>query len=288
MSGSRTEAAGLPGVDRLITWALEEDVGSGDATTLALVPETARSEAVLVAKSDLVVCGLDVAAAVFQRLDPTLTIEILIEDGADAGAGDVVARYAGPSRALLTAERTALNFMQRLSGIATLTRTFTDAVAGLEVMILDTRKTTPGYRALEKYAVQCGGGANHRMGLYDRVMIKDNHRRLWAGGDPTRLDLAIREARRRFPGLAVEVEVESLTELESALREKPEWVLLDNLSAADMVPYVERCAGISRTEASGGIDLTTVRAAAESGVDAISLGCLTHSAPSADLSLEVL
>jgi nicotinate-nucleotide pyrophosphorylase (carboxylating) len=188
---------------------------------------------------------------------------------------------------VLAGERTALNFLQRLSGIATLTRRFVDAVREQGTTILDTRKTTPGYRWLEKYAVRCGGGSNHRAGLYDRVLIKDNHRRFWNEHEAGRLDLAVRAARRRFPDVPVEIEVESPEELACALRGEPDWVLLDNMSPELLGECVRVCAGRARLEASGGITLANVRDVARTGVDAVSLGCLTHSAPAADLSLEV-
>jgi nicotinate-nucleotide pyrophosphorylase (carboxylating) len=193
----------------------------------------------------------------------------------------------GPVRGILTAERTALNFLQRMSGIATLTRRFVER-AGPSVAILDTRKTTPTLRVLEKYAVLCGGGQNHRFGLYDRCLIKDNHRRLWRKGGAARLDQAVREARRRFPDREVEVEVENEAELRSALKAGPEWVLLDNMTPAQMKRCVRICDGRVLIEASGGITLKNVAQVAATGVDAISLGCLTHSAPAADLSLEIV
>ncbi len=173
-----------------------------------------------------------------------------------------------------------------MCGIATLTSRFVAAVAGYGTLILDTRKTTPGLRPFEKYSVLCGGGHNHRFGLYDRILMKDNHRRLWAGGDPERLDLAVLAARQRFPKLEIEIEVESVAELESALRGAPEWVLLDNMDCATMAECVRLARGISRTEASGGITLERAAEVAATGVDAISLGCLTHSATAIDLALE--
>ena len=182
--------------------------------------------------------------------------------------------------------RTALNFMQRMCATATLTRKFVDATKKWGTLILDTRKTTPGLRVFEKYAVTCGGGTNHRMGLYDRVLMKDNHRRLWKGGDPDELDQAVRAARKAFPKLDVEIEVESIRECESALKAKPEWIMLDNMSIADMKKCVKLCKGISKTEASGGITLDRAKAVAATGVTAISLGCLTHSQGSIDLTLE--
>jgi nicotinate-nucleotide pyrophosphorylase (carboxylating) len=178
--------------------------------------------------------------------------------------------------------------MQRMTGIATLTRAFVDAVAPHNTVILDTRKTTPALRDFEKYAVLCGGGVNHRVGLYDKILIKDNHRRLWRKGDASRLDLAVAAAREAYPELEVEVEVETMEELASALDGAPEWILLDNMLPEQLAECVRRCAGRAKLEASGGIVLENAAAVAASGVDAISLGCLTHSAPSADLSLEIL
>lgn len=277
-----------PCVAHLIECALAEDIGSGDATTLALVDPAFSTTAELQARQACRVAGGCVAAAVFSRVDAALRCETLIPDGRDAAQNDVILRVQGAAAAILTAERLALNFMQRMTGIATLTRQFTRAVEGLDVMILDTRKTTPGLRLFEKYSVLCGGGSNHRMGLYDKVMIKDNHRFLWHDGDPNRLDLAVERVRQRFPGIEIEVEVENLEELRSALRARPEWILLDNMSPDRMRECVAVAAGVSRLEASGGITLETVRTVAESGVDAISLGCLTHSAPSVDLALEMV
>lgn len=275
-----------PRVAAAIRTALDEDIGSGDATTLALVDATVVATGEILTRADCRVAGSGVAAAVLRTVSPAIACEVLLPDGADAPAGAVILRFQGPAAAILTAERTALNFMQRMCGIATLTRQFVAAVAGFPAAILDTRKTTPGLRLFEKYSVRCGGGQNHRMGLYDRILIKDNHRRLWAGGDPQRLDLAVAAARQRYPGLAVQVEVENLEELHSALRGRPEWILLDNMSCAQMTECVGLCRGLTRTEASGGITLDRARAVAATGVDAISLGCLTHSAPASDLSLE--
>lgn len=271
---------------RIIEMALDEDIGAGDATSLGLVDEKAVISADLEARENCRVSGGPVAEAVFKAVDPSLEVETLIPDGKPASAGDVILRMTGNAQAVLTAERTALNFMQRMTGIATMARRFVEAVAGTGTTILDTRKTTPALRVFEKYAVLCGGASNHRMGLYDRVMIKDNHRRLWHKGDPTRLDLAVKASREAFPELAVEVEVETVEELESALRAEPEWILLDNMSCEEMRRCVAMTAGRSQLEASGGITFDRARAVAETGVDAISLGCLTHSAPSADLALE--
>lgn len=269
-----------------IKLALEEDVGPGDATTLALVAPQIIATGEILSRQPCRVAGTGVAAAVFGALEPPVVCEMVIPDGTDAAAGDAILRFRGSAATILTGERTALNFMQRMCGIATLTSRFVEAVKDYGTLILDTRKTTPGFRVFEKYSVLCGGGTNHRFALYDRILIKDNHRRLWENNDPTRLDLAIHAARRRFPSLMVEVEVETVEELQSALRARPEWVLLDNMSCEMMTTCVKLARGISRTEASGGITLERAQTVAATGVDAISLGCLTHSAPAIDLSLE--
>lgn len=275
-----------PRTDAMISLALAEDVGVGDATTLALVDPTIMATGEILAREACRVAGACVAKRVLTCVDPTIEVVIQVPDGRDVVAGETILTIRGLASSILTAERTALNFMQRLSGIATLTRRFVEVVNPYGTQILDTRKTTPGLRLFEKYAVRCGGGVNHRFGLFDRVLIKDNHRKLWQGGDPDRLDLAVQASRARFPNLVVEVEVESVAECQSALRAKPEWIMLDNMTCEMMCECVARCQGISRTEASGGITLERAREVAATGVDAISLGCLTHSAPSVDLSLE--
>lgn len=268
--------------------ALEEDVGKGDVTTLALVPATARARAVILSRNRCVVAGTGVAAEVFKQVDPSLSCRPALRDGRVAAPGATILTVTGPARAILTAERTALNFMQRLSGIATLTRRFVDEVAQCGTAILDTRKTTPGLRMLEKYAVLCGGGRNHRMGLHDMVLIKDNHRRFWNRGDGLHLDKAVARARQQCPGVLVEVEVETEEELANVLPSRPDWVLLDNMAPKLMARCVARCRCICRTEASGGVTLRNVAAVARTGVDAVSIGALTHSAPAADLSLELV
>ena len=276
-----------------VRFALDEDLsGDGDrpwcdATSEALVDPAAMATGEIYAKGrGCIVAGTTVAKAVFRAVDPRLRVKILIRDGERAEPGEPILEFRGRARSILAAERTALNFMQRMCATATLTRKFVDAVRPRKTMILDTRKTTPGLRAFEKYAVLCGGGTNHRMGMYDRVLMKDNHRRLWKGGDPDRLDEAVAAARRAFPKLAVEVEVESVRECASALRARPEWIMLDNMSCADMKRCAKMCRGTSLMEASGGITLDRAKEVAATGVDAISLGCLTHSAGSVDLSLE--
>jgi nicotinate-nucleotide pyrophosphorylase (carboxylating) len=268
-------------LDRVVTAALAEDVGSGDATTLALVPEDARCEAELLLEEPGVVCGLEVVAAVFRQLDPSVSWMPEAVDGSGPTSG-LVAKVAGNARAILTGERTALNLFGRLSGIATLTRRYVDLVAGTETSILDTRKTTPGLRALEKYAVRCGGGRNHRAGLYDGVLVKENHLRI-AGG----VTAALAALGGRVDGLPVEVEAETLAQLREALAAGAPRILLDNMSPEEVREAVELTAGRAELEASGGVSLGTVRAYAETDVDFVSVGALTHSARSLHVSLEV-
>jgi nicotinate-nucleotide pyrophosphorylase (carboxylating) len=257
---------------------LAEDVGDGDLTSASVVPEGATLRASLLLKERGVVCGLGVAESVFRELDPDVRFEPLVADG-DEARGEV-ARVEGSARALLTGERTALNLLGRLSGIATLTRRYVDAVAGTGATILDTRKTTPGLRALEKLAVRCGGGENHRFGLYDGILIKDNHLRI-AGGIPA----AVRAASGQ--GVPVEVECETLPDVREAVDAGADIVLLDNMTPPDLRDAVQLVAGRARTEASGGVTLETVNAVARTGVDFISVGALTHSARSLDVSMEV-
>ena len=269
--------------------ALEEDLGPGwcDATSEALVDPAAVATGEIYSKgTGCVVAGATVAAAVLRAVDPRVRVSVLKPDGSSVKPREPILTFRGRARSILAAERTALNFMQRMCATATLTRRFVDATRRYGTLILDTRKTTPGLRVFEKYAVTCGGGTNHRFGMYDRILMKDNHRRLWRGGDPDALDQAVFAARRKFPRLEVEVEVESLAECASAFRAKPEWIMLDNMSCADMRKCVKMCRGISKTEASGGITLDRAKEVAATGVTAISLGCLTHSAGSVDLSLE--
>jgi nicotinate-nucleotide pyrophosphorylase (carboxylating) len=270
-------------LDRLVHAALAEDIGGGDVTSEATIDEEATCTARLLLKEQGVVCGLPVAEAVFRALDPELSFEPLAGDG--DRAPDVrtdVARISGRSRAVLTGERTALNLLGRLSGIATLTRQFVDAIEGTGAEILDTRKTTPGLRALEKYAVRCGGGRNHRFGLDDGILVKDNHLRAAGGIRP-----AVDRLRAAGTTLPIEVEAESLDEVREALAAGADAVLLDNMSPAVMREAVAFAAGRATLEASGGVSLETVREIAETGVDFVSVGALTHSARSLDVSLEV-
>jgi nicotinate-nucleotide pyrophosphorylase (carboxylating) len=257
---------------------LAEDVGEGDLTSEAVVPVDARLDASLLLKEEGIVCGLELAEAIFRELDPDVEFEAVVHDG-EAAHGEV-AQVSGNARALLTGERTALNVLGRLSGIATLTRRYVDAVAGTGATILDTRKTTPGLRALEKLAVRTGGGTNHRFGLYDGVLIKDNHLRLGGG-----ISLSVHRAKET--GLPVEVECETLDDVRVALDASADLLLLDNMTVTELREAVLLVGGRVNTEASGGVTLETVRAIAETGVDFISVGALTHGARSLDVSMEV-
>jgi len=267
----------------LIDLALEEDAGLGDVTSRAIFSPTHRSRAVIDAKQSLIVCGLAVAARVFERVDPALKTKLLARDGDRIKPGAAVLSITGPTGSLLTAERTALNFIQRLSGIATQTRRYADAVKGTGVRIVDTRKTTPGYRALEKYAVRCGGCFNHRSSLGEHVLIKDNH--IAAAGSLTK---AVRLCRAAAPHLAkIEVEAKTLAEVREACHAGAEVILLDNMTPAEVKAAVLAIAGRVMIEVSGGVRFETLREYALPGVDVISIGALTHSAPSVDLSLDL-
>jgi nicotinate-nucleotide pyrophosphorylase (carboxylating) len=268
-------------LERAVYAALAEDVGEGDVTTEATVEPDAVGTAELVLREAGVVCGLAAAEAVFRALDPDVTFEPLVEEGAVVDHPAAVALVTGPERAILTGERTALNFLGRLSGIATLTRRYVDAVAGTGVAILDTRKTTPGLRALEKYAVACGGGRNHRFGLDDGVLVKDNHLR--AAGS---IEAAV-ESLRAATDLPVEVECDTLEQVSAALDAGADAILLDNMTLESLRAAVALAGGRVWLEASGGVTFENVRAIAETGVDEISVGALTHSARSLDVSLEL-
>lgn len=270
----------------LVRTALAEDVGSGDVTTLAIVPADAVAAAVMVAREPLVVCGLPLAEAVFREVSANLNLHGVAADGQHVAKGQSLLNIQGPARAILTAERVALNFAQRLSGVATLTARFVEAVAGTDAQILDTRKTTPGWRHLEKYAVQCGGGVNHRMGLFDRILIKDNHLAALRGETPNAIEAAVRRARAQFPGLVVEVEADTLEQASQACQAGADVILLDNMSNQDLRAAVRLIDKRAKTEASGGVNLAGVRAMAETGVDFISVGALTHSAPTVDIALD--
>lgn len=266
--------------------ALAEDVGSGDVTTLATVPPDATARAVMTAREELVVCGLAFAEAAFQLVTPAATVRLGVTDGARVPAGTVLCEVTGPARTLLTAERVALNFMQRLSGVATKTAGFVQAIAGTGAEILDTRKTTPGWRELEKYAVRCGGGKNHRIGLWDMVLIKDNHLAALREEKPNAIAAAVQRARRIYPALKVEVEADTLQQVAQACEAGADIILLDNMTLEQLREAVALVGGRARTEASGGVSLSTVRAIAETGVNFISVGGITHSACAVDIGLD--
>jgi len=273
-----------PHLDRLIDLALEEDIGSGDVTTQALVPPELQGEAHIRAKAALVVAGLIVADRVFGKLDAKVVFAALVDDGQEVTPGTVLARLTGPAASILTGERVALNFLQRLSGIATFTRAMAAQVAGSSAVLVDTRKTTPGWRALEKYAVRMGGGSNHRLGLYDEVLVKNNH--LTAVGS---ISEAVRRAKTKAPSrLKIEVEVTDLGGLEEALNAGADRILLDNMDDATLRQAVKVTRGRAFLEASGGITKERLPQVAATGVNFISMGALTHSAPAVDIHLRLI
>jgi len=267
----------------IVARALAEDIGPGDITTAATVAPDAECRAEIVAKAEGVIAGLGVARLVFGMLDPQIEFHEVVADGGRVSEGVTVARLSGNTMAVLAAERTALNFLQRMSGIASLTAEYVEAAEGTDARVIDTRKTAPGLRLLDKYAVRMGGGRNHRVGLFDGVLIKDNHLRA-AGG----VGEAVRRARKAAHHLVkVEVEVQTLEEVEEAVAAGADVVLLDNMELDDIRQAVDLVSGRCEIEVSGGVTLETVRALAECGVDYISAGALTHSAPALDLSLEI-
>ena len=264
-----------------IRLALKEDVGTGDATTESIVPANATMNGRIIAKQNGVVAGLDVARAVFHLLDEAIQFDALLQDGARIESQVELVRLGGHARSLLVGERTALNYLGRMSGIATLTRQFVDAVAGTQAKILDTRKTAPGLRTLDKLAVKLGGGENHRIGLFDMILVKDNHID-FAGG----IEEAVKRARRYPGGLEIEVETRTLEDVKTALNLGVERILLDNMSVETMKQAVAMTNGKAKLEASGNVNLETVRAIAETGVDYVSIGALTHSPKVFDFSLQ--
>ncbi len=273
--------------DTLITLALAEDIGSGDVTSSYFIPESRKARALVVVRGEGVVSGTGLAARVFSKVDPSLRVEVLINDGSRVANGALLMQVEGSARSILTAERSALNFLQRLSGTATLTARYVEQVKGTRARILDTRKTTPGYRLLEKQAVLDGGGVNHRLGLYDRAMVKDNH--LVAEGGIDELQAAIRRLKQEKPGVEVELEADRLSQVARFLDlEAVDHLLLDNMSLEELREAVALRGDRPRPllEASGGVNLDTVRGIAETGVDFISVGALTHSAPALDIGLD--
>jgi len=284
-------------IRRAVRAALAEDLGSGDVTTLATVPADATSTALMNAREPLIAAGLQFAEIAFNEVashyarrdtahGPSITIKKLARDGQRVKAGEPLLKISGSSRVLLSAERVALNFIQRLSGVATATAQFSDAVKGTGAKILDTRKTTPGWRRFEKYAVACGGGQNYRIGLYDMVLIKDNHLVALQNEKPNAIAAAVARARKKFPRLKIEVEADTLEQVAQAADAGADIILLDNMTPAQLRQAVKIVRGRAKTEASGGVNLKTVRAIAQTGVDFISVGAITHSARAVDIGLD--
>ncbi|MCQ2378094.1 MAG: carboxylating nicotinate-nucleotide diphosphorylase [Victivallaceae bacterium] len=291
---AKLHPAGIPAIDwaradHLIELALSEDLDlAGDATTLSVIPERTRCRAVFRCKeNEMVLAGLPVAEKVFGIVDGGIVFTAHKKEGDLCRKGDILAEMEGPARSILTAERTALNFLQRLCGVATTARRYAEALKGTKCVILDTRKTTPGYRNLEKYAVAVGGAVNHRIGLFDMIMIKDNHRELASLGDAEGIVHAVERARAAYPDLAVEVEADRLEEVEAALRANADCIMLDNMDDDTMARAVKLVSGRAELEASGGITLERLGAIGRLGVDYVSAGALTHSVKSADISLDV-
>jgi nicotinate-nucleotide pyrophosphorylase (carboxylating) len=275
-----------PWIRELVRQSLAEDIGSGDASTAVTVQGDLMIEALVCAREEGVVAGLPLIDLLFDELDDTVAIKRLLYDGTRVRPGQAVAWLKGPAAAILTGERTLLNFLQNLGGIASVTRRYVDAVAGTACQVLDTRKTLPGYRHLAKYAVRCGGGHNHRLGLYDRVMLKDNH---WAAADGS-IEILVARSRSMYPSLPIEVEVDSLEQLDRVLPLAVDWILLDNFTFEQTAEAVRRRDAQHRAtllESSGNVTLDTIAGYARAGVDAASVGRLTHSAPALDLGLDM-
>lgn len=268
-------------IEQFLSNALAEDIGEGDVTSNATIPADATARFAMNARQELVVCGVSFLPALFLLLDPAVVVEVVAKDGDKVAKDTTLAYLSGPARALLAGERTALNLVQQLSGVATLTRRYVDAIEGTSARVVDTRKTIPGLRFLQKYAVTCGGGQNHRMGLYDAVLIKDNHIAV-AGSVAAAVNAA------KPSGLPIEVEVDTLEQLDEAIAATADIVLLDNMDNTTLREAVKRVAGRATTEASGNVSLETIRAIAETGVDIISVGKLTHSAVAVDIGLDAL
>ena len=274
-------------INSLIDMSLEEDIKTGDATSISVIPEDVITEARFVTREKCVCAGLEVAKTVFLKIDNTVKWTSLVKDGDILEPGAVLASAKGSARSLLTAERTALNFLQRLCGIATTTLRYVEAVGDSSTKVLDTRKTTPGWRSLEKYAVAAGGGTNHRVGLYDRVMVKDNHRALAGLEGEGGIARSVKRARETFPALEVEIEADSLNEVKEAAEAGADYILLDNMTNEQMKEaiIINKCR--SKLEASGGITIERIPSIAKIGVDFISVGALTHSVKAIDISLEM-
>jgi nicotinate-nucleotide pyrophosphorylase (carboxylating) len=273
-------------IERAVRAALAEDIGGGDVTSLATVPAAANFTVVMRAREPMVVAGLTFAETTFRSLSSKVRIKRLTRDVLSLKAGAALMQISGPARAILSAERVALNFVQRLSGVATLTAQYVTAIKGTRAQILDTRKTTPGWRRFEKYAVACGGGRNHRVGLFDMVLIKDNHIAALRDAKPNGVAAAVKRALEKFPKLKIEVEADTLSQVKQAVDAGADIILLDNMSPAHLRQAVTIVGGRAKTEASGGVNLKTVRAIAQTGVDFISVGALTHSARAVDIGLD--
>lgn len=275
--------------DLLIDLALEEDLdAAGDTTTLSVVPENAISRAVLLCKEDtMVLAGLEVAKRVFEKVEPSLKFTAFKKDGDTCVRGEFLAEISGPARGIITAERTALNFLQRMCGVATMSCRYAEALKDTDCVVLDTRKTTPGYRNLEKYAVAVGGATNHRIGLFDRIMIKDNHRELAALEGDGAIMRAVARARQAYPDLEIEVETDTLDEVREAAESGAEYIMLDNMSDEMMAEAVKIVNGRAKLEASGGITIERLPRIGKLGVDFVSSGALTHSVRSMDISLDI-
>lgn len=277
-------------INTLIDMALEEDLGeAGDTTTKAVIPADVTASAVLLAKEELVCAGLEIAKQVFHAVDPELKWTPFVKDGDRCPKGTLLAKADGKAQSLLTAERTVLNFLQRLCGVATVSRRYAEAVGDSgKTQILDTRKTTPGWRNLEKYAVAIGGATNHRIGLFDRIMIKDNHREIAGFEGNDGITRSVKRARERYPQLEVQVEADTLEQLREAVEAGADYVLLDNMTDIEMAEAVKIASGKTKLEASGGITLPRIAEIAKLGVDFISAGALTHSVKASDISLDVI
>jgi len=271
-------------IDKIIEQALLEDIGTGDITTDSIIPNNLKTRGIIKTKEEGVIAGLGIANLVFKKLDSNITFQENIEDGTKVSQNKILAEIIGPARIMLKGERVALNFLQRMSGIATTTAKFYEEIKGFPVRIVDTRKTTPGLRILEKYAVRMGGGSNHRFGLYDAVLIKDNH--IAVAGS---IKSAVNSVRKQISHtIKIEVEVENLSQLQEALEMKVDIVMLDNMSLDMMKKAVKMAKGKTLIEASGGITLKNVREIAQTGVDLISVGALTHSVKALDISMEII
>jgi nicotinate-nucleotide pyrophosphorylase (carboxylating) len=273
-------------IRRAVRAALAEDLGRGDVTTLATVPANATSVALMNAREPLTVVGIQFAEMAFRELSAKVKVQKLARDGDKLSAGKPILKISGPSRAILSAERVVLNFVQRLSGVATATARFADAIKTSKTRIIDTRKTTPGWRRFEKYAVKCGGGKNHRIGLFDMVLIKDNHLVALRNEKPNAIAAAVMRARKKYPSLKVEVEADTLAQVAQAVEAKADIILLDNMPLKTLRAAVKIVGGRALTEASGGVNLKTVGAIAATGVDYISVGAITHSARAVDIGLD--